>query len=196
MISAVARQRGRVDRPRQRVEFTDVQLWMQAEDAVREQVTQTRLRPAAQDQLRGAVEIRARVDVVSDAARDDRQDRGGALAAEVEPGEKPVFSTLDQPAQLALAAIVGELDVAVAEEQGQPLPLSMQVAESSAERRLRGNDGAVLVDPGAKLVDQRLTVFRAPPSPGLGVVARDQRGFLDLEESGDLLDPIESQAVA
>ena len=31
LISAVARQRGRVDRPGQRVEVTDVQLWMQAE---------------------------------------------------------------------------------------------------------------------------------------------------------------------
>jgi hypothetical protein len=38
------------------------------------------------------MEIGTRVDVVLDAGRDDRQDGGGALAADVEPGEQPVLA--------------------------------------------------------------------------------------------------------
>ena len=49
--------------------------------------------------------------------RDDREDVRGALAAEIEPGEEPVASTEDEPPELALAAIVRELDVAVFEEE-------------------------------------------------------------------------------
>jgi hypothetical protein len=41
-----------------------------------------------------AMEIRARVDVVRDAGRDDRENVARARAAFIEPGEKPIFTIM------------------------------------------------------------------------------------------------------
>ena len=112
------------------VAVADVQLRVRGEHAVGQQLAQLRLRPAVHDELRDEMQVGARVDVVRDAGADDRQDRRGALAAEVEPGEEPVPPSEDQPSQLALASIVGQLDVAIVEEEEQPVPLPVQIAEA------------------------------------------------------------------
>lgn len=70
------------------------------------------------------MQISARVDVVRNAGGDDSKDCGGALAAPVEPGKEPVLSAQDEASQLALAAVVGRLDIAVIEEQLEPFPLA------------------------------------------------------------------------
>ena len=82
-------------------------------DPIGQQLAQLPLRPTTDDEARDQVEVGAWVDVVCDAGRDDRQDGGGALAAEVEPGEQPVLAADDEAAQLALAPSVGGVEVAV-----------------------------------------------------------------------------------
>jgi len=78
---------------------------MRREHSVRQEVTQPSVRPAVHDAARDEVQIGARVDVVRDAGADDGQNIGRAGAAEIEPGEKPIASSEDEPAQLALARL-------------------------------------------------------------------------------------------
>lgn len=126
---------------------------MAREHAIGQKVAQLRLRPAWHDELRDDVQVRARVDVVRDAGRDDREDVCGPLAADVERGEEPVASAEHQSPQLALAAVVGRLDVAVVEKEDEALPLAMEISEPGAERCLLRDDGALSVDPGPKLLE-------------------------------------------
>jgi hypothetical protein len=93
------------------------------EHAVGQQIAQLGPGPAPHDELRDEMEVGAGVDVVRDAGADDRQYGGGTLAAEIEPGEEPVASSQDELAQLALTAVIGQLDVAVLQEQPQSVPL-------------------------------------------------------------------------
>ena len=55
----------------------------------------------------------------------------------------PVASAEDQSSELALAAIVGRLDVAVVEKENEAMPLAMETPEPGAERRLRRYGGAL-----------------------------------------------------
>jgi hypothetical protein len=64
------------------------------------------LRPALHDEFGDEVQVGARVDVVRDARGDDTQYRRGALSALVHPGEKPVLPAENEPAQLALTALM------------------------------------------------------------------------------------------
>jgi hypothetical protein len=52
------------------------------------------------------LQVGARVDVVRDARRDDRQDVARPLGAVVEPREEPVLAAEDETSQLAFATIV------------------------------------------------------------------------------------------
>ncbi len=136
--------------------------------------------PALDDELGDEVEVGARVDVVRDAGGDDGEDRGGALAADVEPGEEPVLATEDEPAQLALAAIVRQLDVAVFEEQHEPLPLPVQVAERAGRAASSGGMSArCSSSQDAELVDDRLAVLDATRQSLLGGVAGELGRALD-----------------
>jgi len=74
--------------------LADVELRMGGEDPIGEQIAQLGLRPALDDVPSDEMQIRTRVDVVGDAGRDDGQDGGGALTADVEPGEEPIFSPM------------------------------------------------------------------------------------------------------
>ena len=111
---------------------------MSDQDPIGEQFAELGLRPATDDEAGDEMQIGTRVDVVRDASRDDLEDGRGALAADVEPGEEPVSSAEDQPPELALATIVGRLDIAVVEEKDEAMPLSMEIAEPTAERVLGG----------------------------------------------------------
>ena len=71
------------------------------------------------DELGHEVQVGARIEIVRDAGGDDAEDGRGALAADVAPGEEPIFATETKPSQLTLAAIIGDLDIAVFEEQGE-----------------------------------------------------------------------------
>src|SRR3990167_6827071 len=133
--------------------------------------------------------------VVRDESGDDCQDGGDALAAVVEPGEQPVLPAQDQPAQLALAAVVGRLDVAVFEEQHQPMPLAVEVAERAPEPRPRRYHGALVLEPLLEVVEDGAGELMPPLPPLLGVVAGEGRGALDGEDTGDLLEPLEGDAI-
>ena len=153
-----------------------------AEACDRARVPGLRLRPSVHDAVNNLVQVRARVDVVRDARRDDRQDVRGTFAAFVEPCEQPVLATDHQASELALSAVVGGFDVPVFEEKQQPGPLPVQVAEALAKRRLGRNDGLLTVDPSPKLVENRPTELFASLAPLLGVVTRARRVSFDREQ--------------
>ncbi len=136
-------------------------------------------------QRRTRWQVGPRVDVMGDAGRDHGQDVGGALAALVEPGEEPISSTEDQSAQLALAPVIGGLDVSVFEKEQEPSPLAVQVAEGLAERCLGRVDRALPVDPVAALVGDGPGARVATVTSLIGRVAIDGRLALDCEEPGD-----------
>src|SRR6185312_8212843 len=105
---------------------------MRVEHAIGQEVAKLRLWPSVHNAVNDAMEIGARVDVVGDTRRDDRQDVAGPLAALIEPCEQPIFAAQDQASELALAAIVRGLDVPVFEEQQEARPLPLQVTERLA----------------------------------------------------------------
>jgi hypothetical protein len=63
------------------------------EHSVGQQVTELSLWPSVHNAVNDAVQVGARVDVVRDARGDNRQDIARALAAFVEPREKPIATT-------------------------------------------------------------------------------------------------------
>lgn len=92
---------------------------MQQGDPVRQQIAEALIRKAVDDELRHAMQIRARVDPMGNAGAEDRKNGRGSLATKVPVGREPVFSPEHQGPQLALDAIVRQLDAPVREEQCQ-----------------------------------------------------------------------------
>lgn len=176
--------------------LTDEEVRVRIEDAIGEQLTKPLLRPALNDEARDEMEVGARVDVVSDACGDDREDGGGALAAEVEPREEPIFATEDQPSKLALATIVGQLDVSVVEEEGEALPLPMEVSEGAAERCLGRNESSLLVEELTDFEKDRVTLLASSSASLVGGVTGTGRCALDREEAGDLAEGFERDRVS
>ncbi len=64
-----------------------MQMWMGGKDAVWKEIADLRLRPAVDDELGDDVQVGSGTDFVSDAGREDGEDGGGTLAADIEPGE-------------------------------------------------------------------------------------------------------------
>lgn len=158
---------------------------------IRQEFAEPAMRPPGDDEARDHVEVGARIDVVLDAGRDDRQDGGGALAADVEPGEQPVLAADDQAAQLALAPVVGGVEVAVGEEQQEPLPLAMEIPEGATERRLGRDDCAPVIDPGAQVVEDGFGLALTALTALVGGVPSELEGALDGEQGDDLVQPPE-----
>jgi len=101
-----------------------------------------------QDELRDHMQVGARVDVVRDARRDDREDVRGPLTADVEPGEQPVPSAEDQSSELALAAIMPRSGLCrVGAEQSDAV---------ASEARALALDGHVLEVLVAERLDEQL----------------------------------------
>src|SRR5260221_4289893 len=180
----------------QRGTIADVELGMRGEHAVGQELAEPVVRPTLHDEFRREVEVCTWVDVMRDAGRDDAEDRRRPLAAVVEPCEEPIFPAEDQPSKLALAAIIGELDVAVLEKEREALPLAMEVSERTSERGLRWCERAVLVEPDTALLDDGLAVLDSPDESLLGVVAGELRDALDLEQRSDQADPLERDQIA
>ncbi len=63
--------------------------------------------------------------------------------------EEPILLSEDQFSELALAAVVGQLDVAVVEEEHETGPLPVEVAERTTECGGGRDDGLLLVEPSA-----------------------------------------------
>jgi hypothetical protein len=166
------------------------------EHSVWQEVAQPALRPTMDNELGHEMQVRARVDVVRDAGGDDGEDGAGALTAEVEPGEEPIFPPKYKPSELSLAAIVGGLDVSIIEKEDEALPLPMQVAEGVSERRLGRSDVALVVEPGPKLIEHGSCVLVATCAPLFGGVAGARRYSLDGKEAGDDVQAFQSDGVA
>jgi hypothetical protein len=71
---------------------------MRGKHAVRKQLTELRVWPAVDNAMKHSMQVGARVDVVRDARRDDREDNGGAFGALVEPGEEPILAAMRRSA--------------------------------------------------------------------------------------------------
>jgi hypothetical protein len=142
------------------------------------------------------MEVGARVDVVRDAGGDDGENVRRALSTFIEPGEKPVASPEDKPPELALATIVGRLDVSVVEEEQEAPPLSVQIAERLAEWRLGRDVAASAVEPFAELEQERPGVLVAPYAACVGGIAGERGLPLDRKEGSNEADAFERDGVA
>ncbi len=191
-----ARQGARHAGERERVGITDEEVGMRGEHAIGQEVAELRLGPAVHNAVNDAMKIGAWVDVVRDARRHDRQDVARPHAAFIEPCEQPIFATEHQAPELALASVVGGLDVPVFEEEQESRPLPLQVAEGFAERGLWRNDSLLLIDPQPELVENGPAELIASVAPLLGVIARTGRIAFDHEEAGDDAHAFERDAVA
>jgi hypothetical protein len=74
--------------------LADEELRVRREHLVRQELAQPSVRPAFDDPTRDEVEVGARVHVVGDRRREDREDARRALAPRVSPREEPVLATL------------------------------------------------------------------------------------------------------
>jgi hypothetical protein len=89
-----ARERASGRRHRERVGVADVELGMRREHAVGEKLTEHVVGPSVHNATNDLVQIGARIDVVSNARRDNRENVSGALSAVVEPSEEPILSPM------------------------------------------------------------------------------------------------------
>ncbi len=167
----------------------DEERWLEREDAIGEELVEAGVSPTVDDELGDGVEVGARIDVVRDARRDDGEDARGTHRALVAPGEEPVFSAENETSELAFASVVGRLDVAVVKEENEAMPLTMEVAEGAAERSLRRNDAALVVEPRAEIVDDGRGVALSASATLISGVARERRSALDGEEARDDVEP-------
>ncbi len=108
------------------------------------------------------------------------------LAAEVAVGEEPILPPEHQRAELALEAVVRELEPSVGEAQEEAVPLAKEVADRLAESRLRGDDSPVLLEPGTQLGDHRYAVLGATAQALFRRLAEQGREALDGEDAAEL----------
>src|SRR5258708_39209697 len=85
---------------------------MRGEDSIREEFAKLGLGPAIDDEIGEQVEVGPRIDLMRDAACNNGEDGCGALATHGVVGKEPVAPSKNEPAQLTLTSIIGELDVA------------------------------------------------------------------------------------
>jgi len=168
---------------------------MRGEDAIGKEVANVRLRPSVDDESRDEMQVGARVDVVRNGGRDDREDVRGALSAVVEPGEEPVPSPKNQATKLALSPIVRRLDVAVVEEEHETMPLPVKVAEGLPQRRLRRRVLSTLIEPAAECLQHGAGVLVAPRATFFGGVTGARRCPFDGEELRDDLQSFERDLI-
>jgi hypothetical protein len=132
--------------------LADEELGMRSEHAIGQELAELFLGPPVHNAVNDLVQIRSRVDVVGNASGEDGEDGGSPFSTVVAPCKEPVASAEDKSSELTLTPVVGGLDVSVVEKEQQASPLAMQVAEGLAERGLGRNDGALAIEPRAKLV--------------------------------------------
>ena len=101
---------------------------MKQANPVWQQIAEAIVRKAVDDELRHDMQIGARVDPMGNAGAQDRENGGRTLATEIAVREEPVLPSEDEGSQLALEAVVRELDSPIGEEQDQAVPLKRSMA--------------------------------------------------------------------
>ena len=180
----------------QGIRISDVEIGIGREHAIWEQLANPGLGPSVHNAVNDAMEIGARVDVMGDARRDDREDIARARAALIKPDEEPVATSEDQSSKLALSSIVGGFDVSVVEKEQKSTPLAIQISEACAEGRLGRHDRLLPIDPGSKLVEDRAAELKASLASLLRGVAGTRRLAFDREQARDDAYSFKSDAVA
>jgi hypothetical protein len=79
---------------------------MGSQHSIREQLADACMWPATDDQFGDEVKVGARIDLVSDARSDDRQNGRSAFTASIEPREQPIFPADHQTPDLTFAPVV------------------------------------------------------------------------------------------
>jgi hypothetical protein len=128
-------------------------------------------------------QVGVRVEVVELAGLDQGGDDGPVLAATVGTGEQGVLAVQRDRADGALDGVGVELDAAVVEEAGEPVPELEGVADRLGEAGLAGQPTELGLEPGTKVLDQRPRAGLALGVAGLWITAADLR--LDGVEGGD-----------
>ena len=121
----------------------------------------------------------ARIDVVELRGLDQRVDGGGTLGAGVGAREGPVVPADGDAAKRPFGGVVREAEAAVVEEAREGRPALEAVVDRLGEFVLGRELGALFVQPGAQIVDERLRSFLP------NAAARRDRGAVDLTLDGE-----------
>ena len=100
-------------------------------------------------------EIGVRIDAAELAGLDQRRDDGPVLAAAVGAGEQRILSVQRDRSDAALDDVGVDLDAAVVEEAGEPVPAREGIADRLGELGLLADQGELGAQPGLEFVDDR-----------------------------------------
>jgi hypothetical protein len=125
------------------------------------------------------------IDAAQFASFDERSNAGPVLRPLIVASEQCVFSIENNRAHASFDDIGVELDAAVVEETGEPVPVVQGIADVFGDRRLGGDARELPLEPGFERQHQRLALF-LPHRPALaGALAADR--LLDRIEDGNAL---------
>ena len=91
------------------------------------------------------------IKLVTDCTGDQRQDRGGGVAALFAADEEPVFATDGDSSQHTFGGVVVDSELAVVGVAAEGVPLVQRVADRQRDRALGQHLLLLLVEPGAEL---------------------------------------------
>jgi hypothetical protein len=102
-----------------------------------------------------------RVDGVELGSVDQRVDRGGAVAAFVGAGERPVLAAQGDAAQRAFGGVVRHAQAAVVEEAGERIPALESIIDSLAGLASAGEFGPALAQESVQISNERAAALGA-----------------------------------
>lgn len=84
-----------------------------------------------------------------------RGDGRPVLRSGVVPGKESILTVQGYRSDGSLDGVVVDLDATVSQEDAEPNPVSGDIGESFAERRLASDMGTMMREPGPHVCDQR-----------------------------------------
>src|SRR5204863_4624202 len=135
-------------------------------------------------------QVQLGVESVQPARGDEREEVRGGFGVVVAPDEQPGLATDGNPAQLALAAVIVNLEPAVVEVAAQSVPLADDVPERRTQEPALRLDALILL---CGPVEEGVDLWRRVSLPELFACRRRNPGpsVLELEEP---VDPVEGFA--
>ena len=109
--------------------------WLPGGPGPGHELVEARGRPEIDELGEHVGEVGLRIDAVEFAGFDERGDAGPVLGALIVTGEERIFAIEDNGTDSALDDIGVELDAAVVEEAGEPVPMIQAVADGIGDRR-------------------------------------------------------------
>src|ERR1700733_12402486 len=125
----------------------------------RQKFVEARGRPEIDELGQHVGEISLRIDATEFAALDERGDAGPVLGAVIMTGKQCILAIEDKRADASLDDVGVELDTAVIEEPGEPVPVVERVADVLGDGRLGRHPRELLLEPGFERENERHTAF-------------------------------------